>query len=122
MKCECGGEFTGNFCPYCGKPVQTPSREAVTQRPEEKPRKSIWDKLAVITDKKTRLCAGFALGAAVYLFSGYIFTGIAFGASAFLYSPYARKKYPSKRIMFMLIAWLLFFLGLAVAGIQMEPA
>ena len=37
MKCECGKEFTGNFCPNCGKPAMQPSAGYAVQPPVQMP-------------------------------------------------------------------------------------
>lgn len=122
MKCECGAEFTGKFCPNCGKPAQQISTEPASQSTEENQKQTTLDKMAAAADKivilrRRLLCVVCAL---IFVFSfikGNIMTAIMFGAAAVLISPYAEKKYPEKCTGFWILAVVLCFVGAALAEV-----
>jgi len=126
MKCECGNEFEGNFCPKCGKAaVQIMMEQPIQQEQQQQTgilsgHDAVWNKLAYIASLDFKLFVGFILGALCAFFMGYIFSGLAFAFAAVLMSPVMTKQHPQKVTRFRIIVAILFFIGLVVIGVQRE--
>lgn len=131
MKCECGNEFEGNFCPVCGRPAAatTVQTQAPTQQPIQQSvqqpaangdgTKSSWlSKLEYFLNLRFRLCAGCVVSAVFALFTGYIFTALAFGAAAVFVSPKWNEKHPTKRKKYIILTVVLLVTGLVFATTQ----
>ena len=106
MKCKCGTEFSGDVCPKCGREA------SMTEK------KSIWDKLEVITDKKTMLSVGSLLVGIYCVLTGYILPTPLFFAGAVLFSPILRKKHPQKERVFSIIGSVILCLGVGLARLE----
>ena len=115
MKCECGTEFEGNFCPSCGRPAID---EAKPSAKPDSGKKTIWDRLEFLTDKRTLLSAGSVLSGLYCVFAGYWITALLFFAGAVLFSPQLRKKHPNKVWLLSIIGSVVLFLGIFAAKFQ----
>ena len=123
MKCECGNDFEGNFCPKCGRAAVQIMMEQPIQEQQTgilPGNDAVWDKLAYIASLDFKLFVGFILGALCAFIMGYVFSGLLFAFAAVLLSPVMTKRYPQKVTRFRIIVAILFFIGLVVIGVQIK--
>lgn len=104
MKCECGTEFEGNFCPSCGR--------SITNETNGSNKKSILDKLEFLTDKKTMLSAGCVVSGLYCIFAGYWFTAPLLFVGAVLFSPQMRRRHSTEVKLLSILGSLMIFMGI----------
>ncbi len=115
MKCECGNEFEGNFCPDCGRSA---NKTIKLEKENSGEKKSFLDKLEFITDKRTMLSAGAVVSGIYSLSAGYWFTAPLFFIGAVLFSPQMRKRHSAEVKLLSILGSVLLFLGICFGVLQ----
>ncbi|MGN1111710.1 MAG: hypothetical protein ACI4RP_00765 [Acutalibacteraceae bacterium] len=117
MKCECGKEFEGNFCPVCGKRAYVDIANYSSPQKEEEPKKTdekngvsdeVKDvlKCSVLMYLKFRLkfiFLGAFLVAVIAFLAGKFLSGIIFTLCGIILLPPVIKRFP-KKYLWSLIA------------------
>ena len=132
MKCTCGQEFEGKFCPNCGRKAEnnTSFNDAETQfesdnnetqiDSEEKTEESGfvngWNKIMAY-----RLTIGSLVSALFGFMLGSPGTGVLLILGGIIISPQVQAKYPKYKILLHVIFWALVLVAVLLAkGTAME--
>ena len=115
MKCECGNEYEGNFCPECGRSAV---KEVKLEKQTAGDGKSILDKLEFLTDRRTMLSAGTVLSGVYCIFAGYWFTAPLFFIGAVLFSPQMRRRHSAEIRLLSILGSIMLFLGICFGVLQ----
>lgn len=116
MRCQnCGTEFSGNFCPMCGRGETVSDANQATDIAESTPQnngsKSKLEKLEIILDRTNRMFIGSILATLFAFIAGYPLTGFILLICAVLTSPKIRVKFASQWALRMLVIILVVIAG-----------
>lgn len=126
MKCTCGQEFEGKFCPNCGRKAEnhTSLNDAETQfesdnnetqvdseeETEESGFVNGWNKLM-----DYRLTIGSFVSAFFGFLLGCPATGILLILGGIIMTPQMKAKFPKHKILLTIVFWLIVFVALLLA-------